>query len=106
MYICSNNNSWFTNVGEAFIDLGVKAIVHNLAKKNAAIHYACVSPMSSTYLPKSVGGRVFKNSNFYEPDVLFLAGMYATSGVFTDDGTSITYEYAKELRKRENKLHL
>lgn len=100
MYICSNNNSWFTNVGEAFIDLGVKAIVHNLEKKNAAIHYACVSSMSSTYLPKSVGGRVFKNSNFYEPDVLFLAGMYATSGVFTDDGTSIAYEYAKELRKK------
>lgn len=33
MYICSNNNCWFTNIGEAFIDLGVKAIVHNLAKR-------------------------------------------------------------------------
>ena len=22
MYICSNNNCWFTNIGEAFIDLG------------------------------------------------------------------------------------
>ena len=81
MYICSNNNCWFTNIGEAFIDLGVKAIVHNLAKKDDAIHYACVSPMSNTYLPESASDRAFRNDAFYEPDVLFLAGMYATSAV-------------------------
>lgn len=104
MYICSNNNSWFTNVGEAFIDLGVKAIVHNLEKKNEAINYACISPMSSTYLPQSVGNRAFRNDDFYEPDVLFLAGMYATSGVFTDDGTSITYEYAKKIKEKGKQI--
>lgn len=100
MYICSNNNCWFTNVGEAFIDLGIKSIVSNITKKNGEIHYACVSPMSSIYLPKSVGGRAFRNEDFFEPDVLLLAGMYATSEVFKDDGTSITYEYTKKLRKK------
>lgn len=60
--------------------------------------------MPSTYLPKSVRDRTFKNGDFYEPDVLFLVGMYATSGVFTDDGTSITYEYAKELRKQGKRV--
>ena len=100
MYICSNNNCWFTNIGEAFIDLGVKAIVHNLAKKDDAIHYACVSPMSNTYLPESASDRAFRNDAFYEPDVLFLAGMYATSEAFINDGSCITYEFAKELRKK------
>lgn len=100
MHICSNNNCWFTNVGEAFIDLGVKAIVNNIAKKNEEIHYACVSPMSIMYLPESARVRAFRNDNFYEPDILFLAGMYATSRAFVDDGSSITYEYAKKIRKK------
>ncbi len=99
MYICSNNNCWFTNVGEAFIDLGVKAIIQNLAKRNDAIHYACVSPMSGKYLPDFAESRAFKNDTFFEPDVLFLAGMYATSEFFRNGG-SITYEYAKTLKRK------
>lgn len=50
--------------------------------------------------------RAFRNDVFYEPDVLFLAGMYATSEAFINDGSCITYEFAKELRKKKNKLHL
>lgn len=99
MYICSNNNSWFTNVGEAFIDLGVKAIIANLAKENKDIHYACVSPMSGRYLPKQAKSRAFKNGLFFKPDIIFLAGMYATSKSFANDGSSFTYEYAKTLSK-------
>ena len=30
MYICINNNCWFTNIGEAFIDIGLKKLMTNV----------------------------------------------------------------------------
>lgn len=60
--------------------------------------------MSNTYLPESASDRAFRNDAFYEPDVLFLAGMYATSEAFINDGSCITYEFAKELRKKGKQI--
>ena len=34
MYVVNNNNCWFTNVGEAFIDIGVKSIINNKYKNS------------------------------------------------------------------------
>ena len=50
MYITNNNNCWYTNIGEAFIDIGVKNIFKNISKDNKNIIFNTISPMSKFYI--------------------------------------------------------
>lgn len=96
MNICVNNNCWFTNVGEAFIDLGLKAIIKNISKNND-IHYSSVSPMTKYYLPNIAKEHAIFNGNLYKPDLFLLAGMYATKETFMEKSIWETYETAKRI---------
>ena len=83
MYIANNNDCWFTNVGEGFIDIGVKNIINNICTRHNDIIYGTLSPMSKYYI-ENLYSRHRKVDNFFSPlewmvpDLFILPGMYAT----------------------------
>ena len=105
MYVVNNNNCWFTNVGEAFIDIGVKSIINNIAAKHSEIKFAAISPMSNYYL-NAIGYRENKKYNAFDPtqwlvpDVCIFAGMYGTAK-FAD---SHTLEIARNIKRAGGKI--
>ena len=105
MYVVNNNNCWFTNVGEAFIDIGVKSIINNIAAKHSEIKFAAISPMSNYYL-NAIGYRENKKYNAFDPtqwlvpDVCIFAGMYGTAK-FAD---SHTLEIARNIKRTGGKI--
>ena len=86
MYIANNNNCWFTNVGEAFIDIGVENIFKNIMRKNSEIEYGTITPMSKYYIGKCDSDKAISPEKWFYPDLLILAGMYATESVACSKG--------------------
>lgn len=92
------NNCWFTNVGEAFIDIGAKVMLNKIFDK---FNFATVTSMSQWYIDnnkyvkpiganliKRVAPNIFKKKyadnafdyiQLFEPDYFVVAGMFATS---------------------------
>lgn len=109
MFIANNNNCWFTNVGEAFIDLGVKSFVNKIIKHNefSNIHFGAISNMSQYYLSQLCKTEFdeslikdFTNSVLY-PDVYILPGMYASVDFLESGGT---YRFAKNVVANGGKI--
>ena len=99
MYIALNNNCWFTNIGEAFIDIGLKTLLSNILSREDNIQIGSVSPMSKFYLPSEAKNRALFNGDFFIPDMLMLSGMYAVSEMFTTNNMFGTFMYAKKIKK-------
>lgn len=81
MYIAHDFNCWFTNVVEAFIDIGVKSIINKLMQKDTTIKYGSVSAMSNMYIgaaDKNAIQRTFKARDYFRPDLYVLPGMFAS----------------------------
>lgn len=108
MYIANINNCWFTNLGEAFIDIGVKEIIKNIQKRHRNIKFGAISTMNQFYLSPIMQenkGTLFNNSDFFTPDLLILPGMMATSEFYEirDNRLRIT-SYALELKRRGSQI--
>lgn len=106
MYITNNNNCWYTNVGEAFIDIGVKNIFNKIAKQNNNLHYNTISPMSKYYIGNLLGNN-YKLENIYDPtdwicpDLFILPGMFG-SVEFVNNSYSI--EMARKVKKNGGEI--
>ena len=81
------NNCWFTNVGEAFIDIGGMELVKRIFGEDCTI--ACLSAMSDYYcqhaMNRTVTGRfkgtdnnTFKISEYVNADYVIIPGMVGT----------------------------
>lgn len=88
------NNCWFTNVGEAFIDIGAMEFIRKIFPESKI---ACLSPMSDYYM-RYMNNRQFKElvknrlkkiflkqinypvrmDSYLDADYIILAGMFAT----------------------------
>ena len=96
MYIINNFNCWFTNVGEAFIDLGLKNIVDNIAKKNPEIKFGALSSMSNFYIGNVTDmnsparNNIFNLREYYRPDVFVMTGMCLTEEMSTKENPYAT----------------
>ena len=99
------NNCWFTNVGEAFIDIGSLQLIKNILP-NAVI--ACASDMTNYYynsISKKNGEPfLFRSDNrkviadFYENlecDYIILSGMFATSLFLNTQGRIMVDSFLK-----------
>lgn len=84
MRILYNNNCWFTNVGEAFIDIGAMRLLENVFP---GVPVGCCSNMSEVYVnrygeeyktlhEKEI--RVIKSEDYFGADYIILSGMYAS----------------------------
>lgn len=83
MYITNNNNCWYTNIGEAFIDIGVKNIFKNISKDNKNIIFNTISPMSKFYIGNMYAGKeILKNvmdpADWIKTDLFILPGMFGS----------------------------
>ena len=95
MRILYYNNCWFTNVGEAFIDIGALNLIRSMWS-NAKI--ACVSDMSDFYAKNMqtrkkryfkqyvLKSKSIKFSDYYESDYIVLAGMFASKKFLSSPG--------------------
>lgn len=104
MYICNNNNCWYTNIGEAFIDIGVKAIISNLSKREQSIKYGGISPMTAFYLPDGYKQNAMNNADFLFPDIIILAGMFASESFCNPSGEFSTLKYVRKLKEQGTKV--
>ena len=87
MRILYLNNCWFTNVGEAFIDIGAFNIINKIFDNPQV---ACFSGMSDFYANSLISRKKFplrknkfknnsaKISDYLEADYVVMAGMFAT----------------------------
>lgn len=98
MKILYYNNCWFTNVGEAFIDIGALQLIKNIFN-NPQI--ACISDMTDYYIHQEknrektlLGKNKFKISNYisnnvyenFTADYIILAGMFASEDYLRSEG--------------------
>lgn len=95
MKIVYYNNCWFTNVGEAFIDIGALYIIDQLWNKPQV---ACVSDMSDWYASSLASReqskfkrRTFSNTsakiyNYLEADYFVMSGMFASERYLDSSG--------------------
>lgn len=104
MYICLNNNCWYTNVGEAFVDIGVKNIISNISKENDGMKYGCISPMTRFYLPNNSKEQAIKFEDFFSPDWLIFSGMCATAEFVDSNNIFKQFETALNIKKRGGKI--
>lgn len=104
MYICINNNCWFTNIGEAFIDIGLKKLMTNVTNNEKKFKLGCVSPMSTMYLPKEARVRAHFNGNLFKPDLLLFGGMYATSQMFNLNDLLAEFRFAKSVKENGGQI--
>lgn len=104
MYICSNNNCWYTNVGEAFIDIGLKRIITNISKDIDEIQFGCISPMTRFYLPRDFKNQSVQFENLMCPDLLIFSGMYASVPFFRFDDVYRQFETALEIKKKGGQI--
>jgi len=101
MKVAYYNNCWFTNVGEAFIDIGAMNIVGQIWEKPTI---ACISDMSDWYAEslrqrqkslfcksavKYNSGKIYK---FFEVDYLVMAGMFASEVYLNSPGRKMVDE--------------
>ena len=105
MYIINNFNCWFTNVGEAFIDLGLKNIVDNIAKKNPKIKFGALSSMSNFYINNIADvdditrNNIFDLRKYYRPDIFVITGMCLTEEVATSTSLYSTRQNALKIKQ-------
>lgn len=110
MYIANSNNCWFTNVGEAFIDIGVKNIIHNLKEKHNDIQYGTISPMTKYYIGDICGDNspAFNNTinicDWFMPDLLIMPGMYLTSEMVNNLNGMGERDTAVNIKKKGGKV--
>ena len=98
------NNCWFTNVGEAFIDIGGMELTKQIF---SGAQIGCLSPMSHYYVdnvqmsPREIIKKHFSKSNesvfqiedYLSADYVILAGMFATKEYLElNKGTKIMIE--------------
>lgn len=112
MRILYYNNCWFTNVGEAFIDIGAMELLRQAIPDS---QIANISNMSSYYidnvLPKKTANpiRTLKNrfrpipeysiysaARDFEADVIVVAGMITTRDFLAAGSCSMIREFAKQ----------
>lgn len=99
------NNCWFTNVGEAFIDIGSMELIQNIFEKSKLIN---LSNMSKWYIhQKCIEEKVqfeenscFSMCDYYLGDYAVFSGMFA-SEEFLDSTTCIMI---KELSRKGVKI--
>lgn len=104
MSILYFNNCWFTNIGEAFIDIGAMELLKQLFPGQQIINF---SHMNFMYLYFNQNQREDLNkcydmSKGLEADYAVLAGMFATEGFSNKDW--ISYQIFKNLSERGIKL--
>lgn len=107
MYIVNNNNCWFTNVGEAFIDIGVKSIIHSISERHDEIKYGTISPMSKYYISRIQSCSESKNemnsfnpAEWIIPDIYIIPGMYGTENF----AESYTLDMARNIKSKGGKV--
>lgn len=112
MYIINNFNCWFTNVGEAFIDLGLKNIVDNIAKKNPEIKFGALSSMSNFYIGNVTDmnsparNNIFNLREYYRPDVFVMTGMCLTEEMSTKENPYATRQNALGIKQLGGEIAL
>ena len=86
MRILYYNNCWFTNVGEAFIDIGAMNLLKRIFPDSVI---ACVSEMATLYgtsnpcnkeltlSDNDILEKIYDPNNFFEADYLVFPGMFA-----------------------------
>ena len=79
MNILYYDNCWFTNVGEAFIDIGAMGLIKNIFPE---ANIACCSNMSEYYCLDKVKNLQMSDMfyKYFDCDYFILAGMMATEG--------------------------
>lgn len=83
MHIFYWNNCWFTNVGEAFIDIGAMELLKKLIEKsNTHIPLVNISNMSAYYINKTVGDAWTHPLSMYD---YFRGGVVVFSGMFISE---------------------
>ena len=98
MKIIYDNNCWFTNVGETFIDIGALQLIKNVFPQ-ASI--GCGGNMTHFYVNNSIkgSGQELKQKGFLPrflpqeycaADCLILAGMFISKTMFSNGNTVTT----------------
>lgn len=105
MRIAYYNNCWFSNVGEAFIDIGAMNIINQVWEKPTII---CLSDMSDWYAEKMRqrqrslfcrptikygSGKIYK---YFEVDYLVMAGMFASELYLDSPGRKMVDEMVQK----------
>lgn len=105
MKVLYYNNSWFTNVGEAFIDIGAMELIGKIFDN---VQIATYSNMSNYYvmnakmeLERKISD-IYDMSNDYDADYLVLSGMFATKEL----ENSVSAQRIKKIVKNGAKLLL
>lgn len=84
------NNCWFTNVGEAFIDIGAMRLIQNIFPDKSI---GCCSAMSNYYVNNLQNGNfdelarkkclpTFCAQDYFYADYIILAGMFVSLHLF------------------------
>lgn len=107
MKILYYNNCWFTNVGEAFIDIGAMALLQKIFPNCQLIN---VSDMNLRYFdlvckrekidnPYNKRLCKFHMFEYFDGDYFVLSGMFVSDEFLNDDSSKRIYEYAKQGKK-------
>lgn len=119
MRILYYNNCWFTNVGEAFIDIGAMRIIENISRmcEGFDISLGAISEMTHFYInnarntslrekinsfikPNNFIKNAFMPTDYLCADYIVLAGMFATKEAVH----SVMADMLRQLRKRGCKV--
>jgi len=107
------NNCWFTNVGEAFIDIGAMKLIQNIFP---SANIGCCSNMTHYYVNDCQRGnpdelaekklwRTFRPQDYFQADYIILAGMFVSLQLFDDTYTGFqTKRTVDELVRNGAKL--
>lgn len=107
MKILYYNNCWFTNIGEAFIDIGAMALLQKIFPKAQLInisdmnlrYFDLVSRREGITNPYNNVLSKFHMFEYFSGEYFVLSGMFASNEFLDDDSSRRISEYSKQGKK-------